>query len=275
MPFEIRDTTQVEWENPGGLPPGADRECTAGERDPVVLVHNTSGNRQVPWQMFSPLLANEGFCVYTFTYGTVGDFPWPIDAVGGIGPIPESARELGEFVDGVLARTGAQKVDIVGHSQGTLVSAYWLRLLDGAGKVDSSVAMAPLWNGTDLYGPIPGPVRDVLDAACPACADMRHGSPVLTALHDVGMFDATVTYTNVITRNDTVVVPYTSGYLEGPTVTNVVVQDVCPSSTVTHLRMLADPVVAALVLDALDPDGGYSSIASASCGHDRWISSSQ
>ena len=36
----------------------------------------------------------------------------------GLGPIEESAKQLGTYVDKVLQATGTQKVDVVGHSQG-------------------------------------------------------------------------------------------------------------------------------------------------------------
>ena len=49
-------------------------------------------------------------------------------------------------------------------------------------------------------------------------------------------------YTNIVTRYDEVVIPYTSGYL-APThaVTNVTLQDKCPNDTTEHLRTPYDP----------------------------------
>jgi triacylglycerol lipase len=52
----------------------------------------------------------------------------------------------------VLAATGARKVDILGHSDGTLMPAHNVRFLGGAAKVDRYVALTPLWAGTDLAG---------------------------------------------------------------------------------------------------------------------------
>ncbi len=56
-----------------------------------------------------------------------------------------------------------------------------------------------------------------------------------------------------MTRYDEAVVPYTSGDLAAPGVTNIVVQDQCPNDTSEHGAMAYDPVVAQDVLNALDP----------------------
>ena len=62
-----------------------------------------------------------------------------------------------------------------------------------------------------------------------------------------------VTYTNIVTRNDELVSPYTSGIEYGPRITNFVVQDQCPLDQAEHISVAADPIVAQDVLNALDP----------------------
>jgi triacylglycerol lipase len=56
-----------------------------------------------------------------------------------------------------------------------------------------------------------------------------------------------------MTRYDEFVMPYTSGHLDGPAVTNVVLQDVCPGDITEHAAEAADPVTAQVVINALDP----------------------
>jgi triacylglycerol lipase len=63
-----------------------------------------------------------------------------------------------------------------------------------------------------------------------------------------------VTYTMIMTRNDELVQPYTSGRLHGDHVTNIVLQDRCPGDLSEHVAVAFDPVTARHVLNALDPD---------------------
>src|SRR5690349_16868657 len=105
--------------SPTASPPGAnDWSCkpSAAHPRPVVLVHGTFADMSDSWQALSPLLVNNGYCVFALNYGSNGGS----GAVGvyGIGHIPASAAELSTFVNKVLAETGATKVDLVGHSQG-------------------------------------------------------------------------------------------------------------------------------------------------------------
>ncbi len=54
-------------------------------RDRVVRA-GTGGGAQTNWGVYAPLLANQGYCVYSMTYGAY-DLPWPISAVGGMLPM--------------------------------------------------------------------------------------------------------------------------------------------------------------------------------------------
>ncbi len=60
-----------------------------------------------------------------------------------------------------------------------------------------------------------------------------------------------VDYTTVMSKYDELVVPYTSGYLEGEK--NYVLQDLCPLNLSEHLAMAFDPVAAQITFNALDP----------------------
>lgn len=252
VPYELPDTVTLELENPGGSAPGSDDPAcrpTADKPNPVVLVHNTSGNRQTAWQTFSPLLVNAGYCVFAPTFGAFPG-PWPVSALGGMTPIEPSVDQLSGFVDEVLTQTGAEKVDLVAHSQGTLVAAKWI-VDAGAEKVGKLVSLAPLWDGTTIVTS-EGLTRDVQYATCPACADMLPGSQFLEDFAATGRFVESVEYTNIVTADDDVVQPYTSGLAGAPNVTDIVLQDVCSSATTRHLEMLADRLTTKLVLSALD-----------------------
>src|SRR3546814_330817 len=151
-----------ELGNPGGSAPGSnDFSCkpTAEHPNPVVLVHGTGGNRQTNWATYAPLLANEGYCVFALTYGNFPEQPWPLSAIGGMQEIPSSAAQLSNFVDQVLDATGATSVDLVGHSQGTIINGYYAKFLGGADKVDNIVSVASLWKGTLEIGRASGRER--------------------------------------------------------------------------------------------------------------------
>jgi triacylglycerol lipase len=246
---------------PGSSAPGTnDWSCkpTAAHPNPVVLVHGTLGNRATNWQTYGPLLKNNGYCVFAPTYGATFPLPFP-GAFGGLGDIRASARELGDFVDRVLAATGADKVDIVGHSQGTLMPNYYAKFLGGAARIDKYVSLAPLWHGTGTTasGPTPAmntafPSADPLDLLGPAFAQMAAGSEFITQMRAGGVAVPGITYTNIVTKYDELVRPYTSGIEDG--MTNIVVQDTCKLDFTEHFEIAADRNASVLVLNALDPD---------------------
>ncbi|TQF75051.1 alpha/beta fold hydrolase [Rhodococcus spelaei] len=266
VPYQFLAGVPLELGNPGGSAPGSnDWSCkpTAQHPEPVVLVHGTGGNRQTNWATYAPLLANEGYCVFALTYGAHDELPWPISAIGAMRPMEQSAQELSDFVDRVLAATGASKVDIIGHSQGTLMPNYWVKFLGGADKVDKYVSLAPLWHGEgsfDLDKNLASFRKLGVDAMtpgmaqlCGACSQMIAGSTFMARMQAGGVYAPGVTYTNIITRYDDVVIPYMSGYQEGPNATNIFVQDHCSQDYGDHLSIAGEPVAAALVLNALDP----------------------
>ena len=132
-------------------PPGADNfgcKPSSAHPDPVILVNGTFANQDDNWQAASPLLANHGYCVFTFNYGGSS----ASSVVQGTGDIAASAGQLASFVTRVLTATGAAKVDLVGHSQGGMMPRYYLKFLGGASHVNKLVALAPSNHGTTLDG---------------------------------------------------------------------------------------------------------------------------
>jgi triacylglycerol esterase/lipase EstA (alpha/beta hydrolase family) len=242
---------------PDTPPPGANIpgcEPTAAHPYPVILVNGTFANQDDNWQALSPLLADNGYCVFTFNYGGTGD-------VTATGDIATSAGELATEVTQVLAQTGASQVDIVGHSQGGMMPRYYLKFLGGAQYVHTLVALAPSNHGTTLDGltalvtalGAAGLVNSAINPLCPACVEQEVGSQFLTNLNAGGDTVPGVTYTVIETTDDEVVTPYTSAFLSGPDVTNITVQNQCSLDESDHLEIAADPVALADVLNALDP----------------------
>ena len=246
--------------NPTASPPGANNwSCkpSAAHPVPVILVHGTFADMADSWQALSPLLYDNGYCVFALNYGSY-------DASGSVGvdatgDIAASAQQLATFVDRVLAATGAKKVDLVGHSQGGMMPRYYIKNLGGASKVDTLVGLAPSNHGTTLEGLFtlagyfPG-ASALVGVDCPACEEQEAGSSFITALNHGGETVPSVKYTVIESDNDEVVTPYTSAFLApAPNVTNILLQNQCALDQGEHLSMPYDHIADADVLTALDP----------------------
>ncbi|MEV6502796.1 esterase/lipase family protein [Streptomyces prunicolor] len=230
-------------------------EPSAAHPDPVVLVHGTFANGTDNWLALAPYLEARGYCVFSLDYGQLPGVP----LVYGLGPIDESAAQLQVYVDKVLAATGAAKVDLVGHSQGGMMPRYYLKFLGGAAKVDTFVGIAPDNHGTTLDGLtkllpyFPG-AEDVIASTAPALADQVAGSAFLTKLNAGGDTVPGVHYTVIATRYDEVVTPYTSQFLSGSDVHNVLIQNLCSVDLSEHALLgLTDRIAFHEVSNALDP----------------------
>jgi triacylglycerol esterase/lipase EstA (alpha/beta hydrolase family) len=215
---------------------------------PVVLVHGTFANAG-EFLALSPQLAGAGYCVFALNYGcqTLGSL------VCATGPIEESAQQLSDFVGQVLAATGASKVDIVGHSQGGMMPRYYLEFLGGAARVHRLVGLAPSNHGTTLDG-----LQNLAAAlsgavGCDACVEQLSGSAFLANLNAGGDTVPGVQYTVIETQFDEVVTPFTSAFLAGSAVTNVLLQDSCPLDLTGHVGIAIDPNAIGWVQNALDP----------------------
>lgn len=223
--------------------------------DPVVLVHGTFANATDNWLTLAPYLEVRGYCVFSLDYGQLPGVP----LVYGLGPIDQSAAQLQVYVDKVLAATGAAKVDLVGHSQGGMMPRYYLKFLGGGAKVNTFVGIAPDNHGTTLDGLtkllpyFPG-AEDVIASAAPGLADQVAGSAFLAKLNAGGDTVPGVHYTVIATRYDEVVTPYTSQFLSGSDVHNVLIQNLCSLDLSEHALLgLTDRIAFHEVANALDP----------------------
>lgn len=222
----------------------------ADKPNPVVLVHGLGATASENWYFLAPHLAQQGYCVYAKTYGMDPRFP----SRGGIKPMEQSAAELAAFVDEVLAATGADKVDLVGHSEGAIMPRWYLKFLGGTAKVDHFVGWAGPNHGTNIWGItelrplIPG-WDGYLGSSCGSCPQFMPGSDFITKLNAGDETPGKVHYTVIVTKYDELVTPYSTSFLEGAT--NIVLQDVDPANFAGHSSMAADPTTFALTLQAL------------------------
>lgn len=241
-------------------PPGANNwSCkpSAAHPYPVILVHGTFADMSDSWQALSPLLFDNGYCVFALNYGSYnGSGAFGVYATG---YIEQSASQLSAFVDRVLTATGATKVDLVGHSQGGMMPRYYINFDSGDSKVNTLVGLAPSNHGTTLDGlftlasDFPG-ATNLVTSDCPACREQEAGSPFITHLNASGETRPDVNYTVIESHNDEVVTPYTSAFLgPAPNVTNILLQKQCALDQGEHLSMPYDHIADTDVLNALDP----------------------
>ncbi len=183
--------------------------------DPVVFAHGLGANGLEDFAYLSTILAGAGYCVFTPTYGGTALGA----AVAGLDSLPTAAEQLRYQVDSVRRASGAAKVDLVGHSEGSTVGAYYMKYLGGDTAVDRYVGFGTNYRGTTLYGLTALETQlnitdEIRALGCGACADFAPDSPFMRRLNAGGT--AAVPgphYTNVSSVNDEVVLPYTSGQM--------------------------------------------------------------
>ena len=254
--------------NPDASPRGADDfacKPTAAHPRPVVLVHGTFANRFNSFAALAPALKKAGFCVFSLNYGKSS-----LRSLGvyGMRSIRSSADELSAYVDRVLAATGAPQVDLVGYSQGAVVSRAYLRWSGGTNATDPSqnkvhglVGLSGVNHGTTLFGLTTlaksiGLLPLLKSQLGQGPLDLIAGSSLLTQLGAGGETQPGVNYTMVATTTDEISVPYRGAFLTAgtaATVNNVLLQQGCPTDLSDHFNITYSPRAAALVTRALDP----------------------
>ncbi|MEU0540585.1 alpha/beta fold hydrolase [Nocardia sp. NPDC005978] len=243
--------------HPNAAPAGAnDFACkpTADHPRPVVLAHGTDSSAYSDWSAIAPQLAGAGLCVFALNYGGKPDAE-----SYGTEDVFESSAQIGEFVDQVLAATGAAQVDLVGFSQGASVTRYYVNKLGGAPKVGQWIGLASPSYGGIMYGLVPvaqnAPVLfDLAElASSEAAIQQAAGSPFITALNAGGDTVPGVRYTTIGSTVDEMIQPNANIALQGAGATNLVLQQMCADDLTGHFHMVYDPFVQQLVLALLDP----------------------
>lgn len=223
--------------------PAADVPAGSGEPDPVIIVAGSYADHPVADVFYAPLQARlraDGYTAHVF--GLPG---------GGLGDIRDTAQHLAEFVGDVRDETGADRVNLIGHSQGGIVSRYYIQGLGGANEVGGLISLAVPHRGTAITN-----LAIVVPGGCigsVACEQLAIGSEFLAELNEGDDSPGDVRYTNIVTVYDTLVVPYTSGLLTpDDNNTNVLVQGQCPLRVVGHSGLALDGAVYTGITAALE-----------------------
>ena len=231
--------------------------------DPIVFLHGIGANKDLGFGLadMATWTSEQGYCAFGITYGAHPAFP----TVGGLRPVAESAAEIKDFILRILDRTGAEKVDIVGHSEGGFQALYVPKTQGIADKIDTVIAIAPPTHshkttyGAMLEQAFQLGARDVVQQAltvvgAPAAYDMMPGGGGSTELHNGPVTQPGVRYVIITSLHDQLIAPPQEvSFLQEPGVTNRLVQEVCPEDTAGHAGEALDPNIWRMVANELDP----------------------
>ncbi|MFE2415433.1 esterase/lipase family protein [Streptomyces hokutonensis] len=170
----------------------------AASHDPIIFVHGLSGSAS-GWNDWVADFEADG-------YSSSELFAWSYDWTQSN---VTTASQLATEVKSVLAQTGASKVDIVGHSMGTLSSRYFLKNLSGTSYVDHFVSVAGVNHGTTI--------ASLCGWLYTSCKEMQTGSSFLTALNSGDETPGSVSYAAYWSDCDEAINPDTSAELSGAT----------------------------------------------------------
>lgn len=114
---------------------------TGAKLNPVLFVHGYGSDSYIWFDMINKFVSDGWPREMLYAYR----FSGPLDYYDGVNA--KNAAEIAEWVDQILAETGAEKVDIVAHSMGGLSSRYYVKFLGGIDKVDDYVCLGSAQHG--------------------------------------------------------------------------------------------------------------------------------
>jgi triacylglycerol lipase len=162
----------------------------------------------------------------------------------GTGDLLVQAQSVDAAVSAALAG-GAPSVDVVGYSAGGVAVKLWVDRHHHGASARRIVTL-----GSPLHGTrIAGAGAALAPGSCPAaCRQLAPGSALLDSLDEEPVPDGQP-WLSLWTEDDETVQPPDSARLDGAV--NLAVQTLCPGARVSHSALPTDPIVTALVLDAL------------------------
>ncbi|PHH77993.1 hypothetical protein CDD80_7504 [Ophiocordyceps camponoti-rufipedis] len=235
--------------------------CKSPGKNPIVLLHGLFGSPQIELNEFEAWMRRQGYCTFAPFYGSYAP---NIPILGGLKPISQSSKEIAAYIRDVLRRTGAAKIDLVGHSEGAFQVLYGPKFGGYASNVDNIVAIASPTHGTDLsriynlVNIIPGLNRQILrrilqTVGCGACADLVPQGEAVTRLNDGRpIVQPGNTVTIITSRRDEIITPVETAFVNEPGVRNLFVQEYCPNDISGHVGEAYDYSVWQLARNAIE-----------------------
>jgi triacylglycerol lipase len=184
--------------------------------DPILFVHGWNGSAS-NWSTMVSRFEKDGYpksYLSTYTYSSSSTSNKTI-----------AADEVKPRVEALLKSTGAEKVDILAHSMGSLNSRWYVKFLGGEAKVDDWVSFG---------GPNHGTTAANICFSVP-CVEMRVGSTFLNELNAGDETPGTVNYGTWWSPCDEFINPDESVILSGATNTK--------TACISHLALVSDETV--------------------------------
>jgi triacylglycerol lipase len=222
---------------------------------PVLLVHGTTSNSRANFSWN-----------WARAFDREGRAHCEVDLPdSGNGDIQVAAEHVTRAIRH-LHRAAGRRIDLVGHSQGGMIGRWVMKHHpDTRRMVDDYVSLAASNHGTQEFV-----VQCAAQTVCSAAYwQQRAGSAFLTALNDGPQTWPGVSYTQIYTRYDEIILPYRLSALPAASnVSNVAVQELCPTETVEHFGMAYDNAAWLIGMDALRHPGParLSRVSRATCG---------
>ncbi|MEV5238892.1 alpha/beta fold hydrolase [Streptomyces cinnamoneus] len=204
---------------------------------PVLLLHGFIDNRSVFVLLRRSLRRHGWQQVWSLNYS-----PLTCD-------LRTAAAMLGRHVEEVCARTGRERVDMVGHSLGGLIARYYVQRLGGDARVRTLVTLGTPHGGTRVAP---------LMSAHPLVRQMRPDSDVIAELGEPAPHCATH-FISFWSDLDQIMVPVETAAIDHP---DLISRNVRVSG-VGHLALPVHPEVAAGIRQALTSDEAETGAAGA------------
>ncbi|MEU2962331.1 esterase/lipase family protein [Streptomyces albidoflavus] len=235
-PTGLADERPADEADPAGPSASASPRLPLAPPPPIVLLHGFADNRSVFVLLRRALLRDADGTARRRTVVSLNYSPLTCD-------IRAAAESLGRHVEEVRRRTGADRVDVVGHSLGGLIARYHVQRLGGDAVVRTLVTLGTPHSGTRVARP-----ADVH----PIVRQMRPGSPVIEELGRPAPGCRT-RFVAVRSDLDQIMVPTSTARLDHPDlrVENVLV------TGIGHLALPVHPTVTSLVREALAGTRAY------------------
>jgi len=186
----------------------------ASAQDPILFVHGYLESSSL-WKTMISRFEKDGYAKsYLSAYSYNTSQSNKIDA-----------EEVKSHVESLLKTTGASKVDIIGHSMGSLNTRWYIKFLGGESKVDDWVSLGGPNHGTETA------------KACfgTSCEEMRIGSTFLKELNEGDETPGIVSYGTWWSPCDEFINPDSSVLLTGATNTE--------TACISHTALTTDETV--------------------------------